>query len=94
MKNQNRKRISLKNQQTVIKAMDKNVHPRGHRFAGQPYYYNLSKSVDNGGLGLSRITLRRYWLKREKILEIKYKVKRFRINSENSKAFFKKWKSS
>jgi hypothetical protein len=55
---------------------------------GKPNYYKLSKSIAEGGLGIDRKKLNRWWVKRDQINNCQRKSKRFRVDFSASRAVF------
>ena len=55
---------------------------------GTPNFYKLSKPIAEGGLGIDRQKLNRWWVKRDQITNCQRKSKRFRVDFSTSRAVF------
>ena len=57
-----RRRFTLSERINIIKTMGS---PENLKSNGVPNFYNLSKPVDEGGLGIDRKTLKKWWKERD-----------------------------
>jgi hypothetical protein len=78
-------RTNLKEQQKIVEIMKlpENCHANGN-----PNFYKLSKPINEGGLGIDRCKLRRWWAKRDQITDCPRKSKRFRVEFSTGRAVF------
>jgi hypothetical protein len=67
-----KRRFMLSARREIVKAM---CLPENHKSDGFPNFYKLSKTVEEGGFGIDRKTLKKWWKKRYNE-KTRYKQKR------------------
>ena len=74
-------KISLKEKERIIGIMSRpeNINSK----AGNPNFYNLSNTFDDGGVGYTRQKLAKWWKNRENIRLSSNKYKTKKNNKEN-----------
>ena len=73
----NKRRFTLCARREIVKTMGL---PENLKSDGFPNLYKLSKSVDEGGLGIDRKTLKNWWKNRDND-KTRHKQKRFRVDN-------------
>ena len=78
-------RTNIKEQQKIVEIMKRSENCHAN---GTPNFYKLSKPIAEGGLGIDRQKLNRWWVKRDQITNCQRKSKRFRVDFSTSRPVF------
>ncbi len=79
-----KRRFTLNARREIVKTMALSENLKSD---GSPNLYKLSKPVAEGGLGIDRKTLKKWWINRDND-KPRYKQKRFRVDNHVQKGFY------